>query len=647
MKTTKIQFAGIIVLLFSSFSVSYAQLSVPFKVRYQGLINGDMTVIANNIVNRSDYNNSANEPYYNHTSSATLNDDFMMQYIDIDDDEETFSSSSAELFFDKASNKRIVYAGLYWAATYKYNAGIESKEQKFTAIDAGRESFSNIKLKLPNQKNYLNISGEILFDGKNQKEYSDFSPYVAYSDVTDYIKKMPNPSGVYTVANVRATQGTVKGGTCGGWTLIVVYQDDSMSAKYINSYDGFAGASDKPVDVTFSGYQAPLSGNVTAKIAFAALDGDNNVAGDQLLFGTNETKKFKALSNITRPETNFFNSSITSENQFFMNRFPDSKNTLGYDAGVMTIPNTNNVLIPNGNKQSSLRLITSGDKLNLFFTAFALEASPVTNETASNDGNILVSNEENQLKITTYNRVIKFIPSNNDMLVENYKTTSSFNRDTKIKTYEVKNKIVEIQTLTSSKIINGYYLIVNIFKSEDDAKRFITFLSLSHIQSDYFINNLNKYSYVFLKRTDSQQEAIELYLSKMNESYKDKIQILVVNKTESELIADAKKSNKTKSPYEIQVASIPNEGSGFYVVANVFLHEENANKFAAQLKENGLKPKILVNKETNYNYVYLAKVSNEEEAISLYLSKLNDTYQGRIWILSVNNNSKTITSNDD
>ena len=97
-----------IVILFFSFSVSFAQLSVPFKARYQGLVKGDMTVIANNIVNRVDYNNSSNEPYYNHTNKAQLNDEFYMDYIDVDNDEDTFSSSSAELFLDNPNNKRII-----------------------------------------------------------------------------------------------------------------------------------------------------------------------------------------------------------------------------------------------------------------------------------------------------------------------------------------------------------------------------------------------------------------------------------------------------------------------------------------------------------------------------------------------------------
>jgi hypothetical protein len=112
--------------LFLSSICSYSQTNQVFKTRYQGIVKGGTAIIGNNIVNRVDYNNTANDPYYNHTKQALLNDEFEMEYIDIDNDESTFSSSSAELFLDNSQNKKIVYAGLYWAATYKYTIGSQN-----------------------------------------------------------------------------------------------------------------------------------------------------------------------------------------------------------------------------------------------------------------------------------------------------------------------------------------------------------------------------------------------------------------------------------------------------------------------------------------------------------------------------------------
>lgn len=640
------------IVLFSFNSTFFAQNSLPFKTRYQGFVKGDMVIIANNIVNRVDYNNSSNEPYYNQSNYAKLNDEFSMEYIDVDDDESTFSSSSAQLFYENPSNKKIIYAGLYWSATYKYNSGIQKSEGKFIANDATRESFSNIKLKLPNQENYIDISGQTIFDGINQKEFKDFAPYVVYADITNYLKGLSNPTGVYTVANVKATQGMLIGGVAAGWTIFVVYEDETMSGKFITSSDGFV---DKSTDVVFTGFATLPNGNVTTKMACAALEGDSGLAGDELLFNSDKSKDFVALSNSIRKTNNFFNSSITNENQHFMNRFPDSKNTLGYDSCVFTIPNPNNTLIGNNAKEATIRFKSEGDRLFMFFLAYNVEVTPANKQTESN--NDLISLSENKiLKVKTKNNEIKFIPANNDFVIEDYKTTSSFNRINKNNEIDSKNKIIEVQTLAVSNQTSGYYLIANIFKNEQKAREFINYLKTKKIEANFFTNSLNNYKYVYLSKVDNQDEAINLFLSKLDDSYKERIQILAINKSNNNLIAEAKnqnaipeksKDNIEKAPFEIQVVTIPGESKGYYLVANVFSVKENSTNFMNTLKNKGLNPKLLLNKLNDYKYVYLEKVENEQDAINLYLSKVNNTYQDKIWILSVNNKNQTITSNDD
>src|SRR5690606_7194960 len=72
-----------------------AQIKKPFEVRYQDNIKGDITFIGNNIVNRElsfgGWIIPPNSPYNGSESNDYLN----MQYIDIDDDSSTFSSSRA------------------------------------------------------------------------------------------------------------------------------------------------------------------------------------------------------------------------------------------------------------------------------------------------------------------------------------------------------------------------------------------------------------------------------------------------------------------------------------------------------------------------------------------------------------------------
>lgn len=95
----------------------FAQLAVPFKVRYQSHVKGDMTIIANTIVNRTDSKSSTSEPYNDISEKAKLNDEFEMAYIDIDNDETTFSSSSAKLNLTTSTPKKLfmpVYIGQHY-----------------------------------------------------------------------------------------------------------------------------------------------------------------------------------------------------------------------------------------------------------------------------------------------------------------------------------------------------------------------------------------------------------------------------------------------------------------------------------------------------------------------------------------------------
>lgn len=644
------------------YSLTFSQ-QIPFKLRFQKKVKGDMTVIANNIVNRVDYNNSANDSYYNHTISANLNDEFEMAYIDIDQDESTFSSSSAELIFDNSSSKKVIYAGLYWAATYRYNSSNSTKKNKYVAEDTNREAINLIKLKLPDEQEYIDIVGQTIFDGISQNEDKDIAPYAVYADITEYVKKIKGGAdGVYTVANIRATQGKIRGGVAGGWTIFFVYEDTNSSEKTIASQDGFARVSNNETNIIFDGFVAPASGNIKAKIAGAALEGDNNITGDQLLFSTNTNKGFTALTNSIRKENNFFNSCITIDDHYFVNRFPDSKNTLGYDSFIYTIPNDNNALIGNGSTQSVLKLKSEGDNYFMFFSAFALELNP------SNEKNTTTIATENSVinKENGQKQLIKFSPLNNDLLVDDIKTASVINRINKNTT--LGNDVLEIQTLTSSSQSSGYYILANIFKTEQKTQEFIYYLKTKEIKGDFFINPLNNYYYVFIKKAANQQEAIDLYNSKLNNSYKERIQILLINNKDKSQIeekaivrevvkketpiqpetkaTEIKTVKKEKAvpilknvinPIDFHIADIPNEPRGYYMVVNVFEVNENTKNFITTLKEKGFQPQTLINTLNNYKYIYLKKVATVEEAKSLLDSKFNNKYKSKLWVLSVNN----------
>ncbi|AUC81400.1 T9SS type B sorting domain-containing protein [Lacinutrix sp. Bg11-31] len=335
--------------------ISYAQNYEPFSPRFDQDLKGDIVLIGNNILG-PDNNAFNNNNVYNHNVNMT--------YIDIDGDNTTFSSSSADLEIPNPNCYRIKYAGLYWGA-----------------VNPGNEIITNVKFKGP-IGGYNNIQGTIIYDANgNSVDGGNSFSYACYADVTDIVTAFGSVTdlGTYTVANVSSAEGETSNftpyngtGQSAGWSLFVVYEDPTLPGKSITSFDGFSAisASENPnADIPISGFRTvPAPAPVRANFAFATLEGDSPITGDKMLLnGVN-------LSAVDRPVNNFFNSSVTQLNALPVNsRVPNSTNTLGFDTGVMAIPNPGNSVIANDATSAIVRLETSGDTYFQYFFAFAVE----------------------------------------------------------------------------------------------------------------------------------------------------------------------------------------------------------------------------------------------------------------------------------
>lgn len=579
---------------------SYGQLPVPFKVRYQSYVKGDMTVIANNIVNRKDYGNNPNMPYMNATKTAKLNDEFEMFYVDIDSDMSTFSSSSATLYLENEQNKKIVYAGLYWSATYKYNSGVKNNRNKFKAFDKNREEFDQIKLKLPGENKYTDVRGTVIFDGLGKKGFDESAPYAVYADITDLVKELGSATGEYTVANIKATQGVVEGGVSGGWTMFFVYEDENESAKFITSYDGFAGVTDKSTDILFTGFKTLPEGKVFAKLACAGLEGDNNLAGDQLQIKSQSSEIFTLLSSPLKIENNFFNSNIVINDQYFTDRNPNSKNTLGYDTSLITIANPDNSVIQNNTDNVTLKLKTVGDRYFMFFNAFNVEVQELDKEP-----DMIVSNEEIE---TTE---IKASPENKEtVLVDNSKASIPVKNDKIVDKPIVKEEVVvaKVNTTPKEKTSN----VVLAPKKE-----------------------------VVVNHPKVKNESKDIASS--NESMIDPVLI------SEKLSQVAQKQNGQKQKITAipgPMVEIANQQRGFYVIANVFAVHRNATRFVAKLRSLGIDANFFINPKNNYRYVFVSKHDSWSSALNLYYSNVNGRYYGDTWIMLVNTTPDQLVSNE-
>ena len=330
---------------------TYAQNFVDFSPKFNQTLQGDIRLIGNNILG----------PYQTKAYHATdrTNDAVNMIYVDIDSDSQTFNSSSADLEIPNNGCYKIVHAGLYWGA-----------------VNRGNEPLTDVKFKGP-EGGYIDVKGTVIYDAKTTKTGNSY-PYASYADVTSIVADFGTNLGTYTVANVSTGQGKTSDykptngtGHSAGWSLFIVFEDPTLTGRYITSFDGFSSINKSvaALDIPISGFQTPPSPiPVSAKFAFAALEGDQPIIGDKLRINGS------LMSTPDRPSNNFFNSTVTKlGGGLVTNRNPNSTNTLGFDTGIMDVPNPNKKVIGNGDTSAIIRMESSQDQYFAYFIAFAVD----------------------------------------------------------------------------------------------------------------------------------------------------------------------------------------------------------------------------------------------------------------------------------
>ncbi|MFH6604733.1 gliding motility-associated C-terminal domain-containing protein [Maribacter algicola] len=368
---TKISF---IVCALTSFFVN-AQLKKDFTPRYSETLNGDFTMIANNVLSRDATDN------YNGTESNHDFDDNV--FVDIDSDPTTFNSSSANLANPAPGNTcmTIERVFLYWSAAdkeYEVDGG-----GNVLAGDGGIEpawNYNEIKMMLPGSTTYdaTLTADEVIYRGRDEHFVND--PYICVKDITSWVQGLSDPFGKYQVANVKATEGRLLGhdggnvGTSGGWQIVFVYQSPTLPQKNITLFDGYAHitAAQNNFDVTFNGFQTVPNGQVKANMVIGSFEGDRGISQDQLLI-LNTNGIWEPLSTPMRLADNFFNSSITTYGTDFLDRMPASTNTLGYDAALFDLENSGNRLITNNQTSAVVRMTSNQETYGLYLLGMAVE----------------------------------------------------------------------------------------------------------------------------------------------------------------------------------------------------------------------------------------------------------------------------------
>jgi len=202
-------------------------------------------------------------------------------------------------------------------------------------------------------------------------------------------------------------------------------------------------------------------------------------------------------------------------------------------------------------------------------------------------------------------------------------------------------------------------VVANVYKGTTYLDKFINRLEADGIGADYIDNQNNGLKYVYLTRYDNWEDAARAVNSKVDGRYQGDLWVMqVANRYSNEAYAaNSRRIEEKSDQYESDVlqknvverdktsageiageALMGQGGTEFYLIANVFANPGNANRFVRYLNSLGLSASYFINPDNNYRYVYLKRHENWNSALISYYSKINNTYDDKMWIMRVRPN---------
>ena len=277
---------------------------------------------------------------------------------------EILTSSSADLNLSPSQN--VVAAYLYWAGSGDGDLDI--------------------------LVNNIPITAERVF---NPIVYSNRNFFAAFADVTELIQDQGN--GNYTISEFDLTpiisQYCANGTNFGGWSIIIIYEDDTLPLNQLNVYDGLQRV---PNQISITLDNLNVLDNEGAKIGFLAWEGDAALA-------VNETLSINGnpISNLPlNPVNNAFNGT---------NSFTGSTQLYNMDIDFYNIQNNINI----GDSSATIGL-TSGQDLVMVNNIITVLNSQLPDATIVFDSYFQECYDDNlEVNYTVFNtNSTDFLPAN-------------------------------------------------------------------------------------------------------------------------------------------------------------------------------------------------------------------------------------------
>ncbi|MFC3195700.1 hypothetical protein ACFODZ_15705, partial [Marinicella sediminis] len=319
-----------------------AQTTRNFVERAGFDVNGNITLVGNTLFTCQAGGDCAQ---VQDGTTAGLNGRAMI-FVDVDPTAPGSYANSSEAQLNTPAGSSVLWAGLYWGG----RAG---------QTEASR---GTIYMRLPGSGSWNTVSASQI-DTFNNDGASGSRPYQAFANVTSLVQSAGN--GTYAVGGMTALTGNDGLGFYGGWSLAVIYQDNSQSFKRLNVYDGAARViGTQTVSITITGLVTPTTPGFNTTVGALVWEGDNSLTGDSFVFETN-TLSQTGLN----PATDFWNSSITSLGSRVTTKNPDYVNQLSMDLDLIDVSG----LLAPSSTTADIDFVTNGDSYFPHYLAFATE----------------------------------------------------------------------------------------------------------------------------------------------------------------------------------------------------------------------------------------------------------------------------------
>lgn len=353
------------------------ELSSAFTMRYKKNLKGNMKIIGNTVLSAAD-------------DGISSNSQVNLRYVDVDSDGTTFNSSTARLLDSaivptalKPNPAKVKWAGLYWSGylhTYDASDGVQTR---YTTLSTGADIVNvinnhTIKFRI-GSNSYDIVNHTVLGQRRSYNTAYQGWSYGCFADVTSLMQGA-DPRANYGVANIPSMEGSTDGGTfdglgnSGAWTLVVVYENDSVGEKTRNAtvFDGFIKIENgSPQTINVSGFKTPKNGNVDSTLSVFANEGDRYITGDQFIFANSDGDKSgqSLVLSSTSGSNNYFNSSVTGVDT----RNPNINNNNGIDIHTDQMGTSGYNIVSTNQTGASITMTSSQDTYFPVMVGFATE----------------------------------------------------------------------------------------------------------------------------------------------------------------------------------------------------------------------------------------------------------------------------------